>query len=183
MQFGCFFWLIRRKRTPDVFEACCRGCGQGRLKPVLSLGSTPLANALLAQADLAKPEDQWPLDLVRCEDCSLVQITETVPPKSLFSDYAYFSSFSDTMVAHAREVATRLIDERELGKNSLAIEVASNDGYLLQWYHQAGVPVLGIEPAKNIAEVAIRDRGVDTISCNPIHGGLQWISRDGFRMA
>lgn len=143
---------------------CCRGCGQGRLKPILSLGSTPLANALLAEADLGKPEDVWPLDLVRCEDCSLVQITETVPPESLFSEYAYFSSFSDTMVAHARQIATRLIDERELDENSLAIEVASNDGYLLQWYHRAGVPVLGIEPAKNIAAVAIRDRGVDTIS-------------------
>lgn len=93
-----------------------------------------------------------------------MQITATVPPESLFSDYAYFSSFSDTMVAHARQIATRLIDERELDENSLAIEVASNDGYLLQWYHRAGVPVLGIEPAKNIAAVAIRDRGVDTIS-------------------
>ncbi len=119
---------------------------------------------MLAEADLSKPEKKWPLDLVRCEDCSLVQITETVPPESLFSDYAYFSSFSDTMVAHAKTVATRLIEERELDQNSLAIEVASNDGYLLQWYHQAGIPVLGIEPAKNIAEVAIRDRGVDTIS-------------------
>ncbi len=119
---------------------------------------------MLSEADLASPEEQWPLDLVRCEDCSLVQITETVPPESLFSDYAYFSSFSDTMVAHAHEVATRLVEERELGQDSLAIEVASNDGYLLQWYRQAGVPVLGIEPAKNIAEVAIRDRGVDTIS-------------------
>lgn len=150
--------------TTSTTATCCRGCGHNRLKPILSLGSTPLANALLAEEDLGKTEDVWPLDLVRCGDCSLVQITETVPPESLFSDYAYFSSFSDTMVAHARQIATRLIDERKLDANSLAIEVASNDGYLLQWYHRAGVPVLGIEPAKNIAAVAIRDRGVDTIS-------------------
>lgn len=128
------------------------------------MGSTPLANALLNEADLANTESHWPLSLVRCEKCSLVQITETVPPESLFSDYAYFSSFSDTMVAHAKTIAERLVVERELGAESLAIEVASNDGYLLQWYHKKGVPVIGIEPAKNIAEVAVRDRGVNTIA-------------------
>lgn len=145
--------------------ACsCRSCGASGLKPVLSLGKTPLANALLRESELDEQEPSWPLDLVRCANCSLVQITETVPPESLFSDYAYFSSFSDTMVTHAREVAQRMIHERRLGGNSLVMEVASNDGYLLQWYHQAGVPVLGIEPARNIAAVAIRDRHVNTIS-------------------
>ncbi len=93
-----------------------------------------------------------------------MQITETVPPEQLFSDYFYFSSFSDTMVMHARQIAERLVDERSLGEDSLAIEVASNDGYLLQWYKASGVPVLGIEPAGNVAEVAIRDRGVETLS-------------------
>ncbi|TWT56358.1 class I SAM-dependent methyltransferase [Allorhodopirellula solitaria] len=142
---------------------CCRGCGHEHLNSVLSLGSTPLANALLADSDLSKTERRWPLDLVRCRDCSLVQITETIPPESLFREYAYFSSFSDTMVAHAREIASRMIEEHSLGGDSLAMEIASNDGYLLQWYHQAGIPVLGVEPAKNIAEVAVRDRGVDTV--------------------
>ncbi|EMI55785.1 NDP-hexose 3-C-methyltransferase protein [Rhodopirellula sallentina SM41] len=113
---------------------------------------------------MEKPEPRWPLDLVRCEECSLVQITETVPPESLFSEYAYFSSFSDTMVAHARKIAERLTRERSLDAGSLVVEVASNDGYLLQWYKKAGVPVLGIEPAKNIAEVAVRERDVDTIA-------------------
>lgn len=131
---------------------------------MLSLGETPLANALLSEEQLSQPEEQWPLDLVRCADCSLVQITTTVPPETLFSDYAYFSSFSDTMVGHARNIAERLVEERCLNGDSLVVEVASNDGYLLQWYHKQGVPVLGIEPAENIAEVAIRDRGVDTIS-------------------
>lgn len=130
----------------------------------MSLGETPLANALLSEEQLSQPEEQWPLDLVRCADCSLVQITTTVPPETLFRDYAYFSSFSDTMVSHARTIAERLVEERTLSDDSLVVEVASNDGYLLQWYHKKGVPVLGIEPAENIAEVAIRDRGVNTIS-------------------
>ena len=93
----------------------------------------------------------------------MVQITETVPPEELFSDYAYFSSFSDTMVAHAKTIAERLIAERKLDASSQVMEVASNDGYLLQWYQKAGVPVLGIEPAANIAKVAIAERQVPTI--------------------
>lgn len=93
-----------------------------------------------------------------------MQITETVPPEILFREYAYFSSFSDTMVSHAKVIAERLTEERSLGEDSLVVEVASNDGYLLQWYHKQGVPVLGIEPARNIAEVAVRERGVRTIS-------------------
>jgi len=92
-----------------------------------------------------------------------VQITETVPPEQLFSEYAYFSSFSDTMVAHAKAIAERLIAERDLDASCQVMEVASNDGYLLQWYRQAGIPVLGIEPAGNIAKVAISERGVPTI--------------------
>ena len=93
-----------------------------------------------------------------------MQITETVPAETLFSDYAYFSSFSDTMVAHAKSIAQRLTSDRKLGVESLVVEVASNDGYLLQWYREAGVPVLGIEPAKNIAKVAREERGIQTIS-------------------
>lgn len=93
-----------------------------------------------------------------------MQITETVPPEVLFREYAYFSSFSDTMVSHARAISERLCDERKLDSDSLVIEIASNDGYLLQWYHKAGIPVLGIEPARNIARVAEAERGVRTIS-------------------
>lgn len=142
----------------------CRLCGQVGLNPILSLGKTPLANALLREDQLTDSETTWPLDLAWCPDCSLAQITETVPPEILFSDYAYFSSFSDTMVAHARSIADRIREVRNLGPESLAVEIASNDGYLLQWYHKAGIPVLGIEPAQNIARVAIAERGVNTIS-------------------
>ena len=140
----------------------CRSCDSGDLWPVLSLGSTPLANALLTKDELGGAERQFPLELVFCRACTLVQITETVPPAVLFSEYPYFSSFSDTMVSHAAALVERVARERNLGPSSLAAEVASNDGYLLQAYHRLGIPVLGIEPAKNIAGVAV-ERGVRTV--------------------
>jgi SAM-dependent methyltransferase len=140
----------------------CRSCGSEHLELVLSLGRTPLANALLTQDELDKPELTFPLDLVFCPSCALVQITETVPPEQLFSHYLYLSSFSDTMVKHSEELANRLIKERKLDASSLAMEVASNDGYLLQFYKQAGVPVLGVEPAANIAKVA-EEKGIPTL--------------------
>lgn len=139
----------------------CRGCGATDLAPVLSLGRTPLANALIDPAEPSLPEETFPLDLVRCCACTLVQITETVPPEKMFSSYAYFSSFSDTMVTHARDLVQRTVLDRQLGAAHLAVEIASNDGYLLQHYVAAGVPVLGIEPAANIAAVA-RDKGIPT---------------------
>ena len=140
----------------------CRSCGANELELVLSLGRTPLANALLTREQLSQPEPIYPLDLAFCPSCALVQITETVPPAELFTEYLYFSSFSDTMLRHAQSLVMRLIAERQLGPRSLVIEVASNDGYLLQYYLQAGVPVLGIEPAANIASEAVT-RGVPTM--------------------
>ncbi len=148
----------------DQYDVACRICGQVGLNSILSLGKTPLANALLREDQLGDGENTWPLELAWCPDCSLAQITETVPPEILFREYSYFSSFSDTMVAHAKTIADRLRETRKLGPNSLAVEIASNDGYLLQWYHKAGIPVLGIEPAQNIARVAESERGVRTIS-------------------
>ncbi len=143
--------------------ARCRSCDSGELSPIVSLGNLPLANRYLSPAQLAEPEPRYPLDLVRCRRCSLVQITEVVPPEVLFRDYLYFSSYSATMVTHAQSLVSRLVAERRLGRDSLAVEVASNDGYLLQFYVKSGVPVLGIEPARNVAEVAERERGVRTL--------------------
>ncbi len=140
----------------------CRSCGGTDLAPVLSLGAMALANSYLAPAKLAEPEPTYPLDLVRCRSCQLVQITCTVPPEVLFRDYLYLSSYSTTMLKHAEALVMRLVQERGLGSASLAAEVASNDGYLLQYYVRAGVPVLGIEPARNVAAIA-RERGVRTI--------------------
>jgi len=140
----------------------CRACGGSRVPLVISLGRTPLANALLNADQLGGREDTYPLDLVFCEDCTLVQITETVPPARLFADYTYFSSFSDTMLRHAETLVERVIRERQLGGGTLVAEIASNDGYLLQFYRRAGIRVLGIEPAANVAKVA-EERGIPTV--------------------
>jgi SAM-dependent methyltransferase len=140
----------------------CRSCGGANLELILSLGETPLANALLTAEQRAEPEARFPLDLVYCPDCALVQITETVPPEQLFSHYLYLSSFSDTMLQSAEELANRLTDRRQLGAASLVVELASNDGYLLQYYQRRQVPVLGIEPAANVAKVA-EERGIPTL--------------------
>jgi SAM-dependent methyltransferase len=139
----------------------CRGCGGTTFFPVLDLGITPLANSIVSKGDAS--QERFPLKVVGCHGCSLVQLTDLVPPERLFRTYTYFSSNSDEMVAHAGALVTRLVQERGLGAASSVFEIASNDGYLLQHYVSAGVPVLGIEPATNIAEVA-RTRGVDTIS-------------------
>jgi SAM-dependent methyltransferase len=104
--------------------------------------------------ELDKPEETYPLTLAICGLCSLVQIRETVDPRKLFSDYVYFSSQSKTMVDSAKVCVDRVISEEKLNKNSLAVELASNDGYLLQHYKKGGVPVLGIDPAENIAKIA-----------------------------
>lgn len=141
----------------------CRACGATGTQLILSLGSTPLANSLLTEAQLAQPEPRFPLDLVLCPHCSLVQITETVPPEILFRDYLYFSSYSDAMLAHARRLVDQLLADCRLGPGSLVVEIASNDGYLLQYLQRIGVPVLGIEPATNIARVAT-DRGIRTLN-------------------
>jgi SAM-dependent methyltransferase len=144
-------------------KLACRSCGAGSLWPVIALGNHPLANALLAEEQLAEPEPRYPLDVVLCAECGLLQITVTVQPEILFRDYFYLSSYSDTFVEHARVMASHLIKERGLGPDSLVVELASNDGYLLQFFVQAGIPVLGIDPAKNVARVA-ESRGVPTLA-------------------
>jgi SAM-dependent methyltransferase len=141
----------------------CRACGTTQLRPILSLGRTPLANALLTGEQLDRPEETYLLDLVFCPHCTLVQITETVAPEKLFRDYLYFSSFSDTVLENAMEITNGLTKRCDLGTNSLVVEVASNDGYLLKNYQLNGIPVLGIEPARNIAKIA-QERGINTIS-------------------
>jgi len=141
----------------------CRSCEASGLFPILDLGRTPLANALLTADQISGEEETFPLELVGCPTCTLVQITETVPPEKLFSEYFYLSSFSETMLRHAQLLAEELTVANKLNSSSLVVEIASNDGYLLQYYQQAGVPVLGIEPAKNIARIA-EERGIRTIN-------------------
>ena len=146
----------------NTAQVSCRSCGKPDLITILSLGKTPLANALLTCEQLSETEQTYDLDLVFCPSCSLVQITETVPPEKLFREYFYLSSFSETLLRHSEENARELILWRNLDGNSLVIEIASNDGYLLQYYKSEGVPVLGIEPARNIARTA-EERGIPTV--------------------
>lgn len=141
----------------------CRSCGEPAVTTVLSLGRIPLANALLTSEQLNLPEETFPLDLVFCLKCTLLQITETVSPEKLFREYLYLSSFSETVLQNAREIADRMTIRCGLNKDSRVVEVASNDGYLLKNYKEKGISVLGVEPARNIARVA-DERGIPTIS-------------------
>ncbi len=140
----------------------CRSCGSREGALILDLGLQPLANNLLREEDLAKPEPKFPLRLAVCQSCWLLQILDLIPPVQLFSEYLYFSSFSDLMLRHAKEAAERYIREFGLDQKSLVIEIASNDGYFLKNFQAASVRSLGIEPAKNIAKVA-REQGIETI--------------------
>lgn len=140
-----------------MFEAIsgCRSCGGSHLDEILSLGETPLADGLLESADLGEPEARYPLSVLFCEDCSLVQLRETVDPEVVFADdYPYYSSFSDALLDHSRRNVERLIVDRDLDEESLVVELASNDGYLLRYFVKAGIPVLGIDPAPGPAEAA-----------------------------
>lgn len=142
----------------------CRSCDSLKIKNVVSLGFVPLANALLTEDQLDQPEEKFPLDLVFCEDCKLVQIVETVPAEKLFKSYVYLSSMSQTMLESSRELVEGIIKELGLGpEKGTVLEIGSNDGYLLKNYVKAGVKCIGVEPAQNIATVA-RDNGVHTIT-------------------
>jgi SAM-dependent methyltransferase len=131
---------------------------------VLDLGRQPISNALLTEKDLLKDERRYPLLVALCRDCALLQVTETVPPEELYQrDYPYFSSSSPALLRHASALAHKLAHERKLGADSFVVEVASNDGYLLQNFVERGVPCLGIDPAAGPSQRA-RDRGVPTIT-------------------
>jgi SAM-dependent methyltransferase len=140
----------------------CRSCGGTHGALVLDLGVQPLANNLLRPADLDQPEPKFPLRLAICQSCWLLQILDLVPPVQLFSEYLYFSSFSDLMLRHARAATEKYIREFHLGAQSHVVEIASNDGYFLQNFLAAKIPCLGIEPAANIATVA-REKGIETL--------------------
>ena len=139
----------------------CRSCGSSHLSLVLDLGALPLANRLLGPDDNDADEPYVPLTLVFCSDCSLVQITDTVAPEILFRQYPYCSSFSDEVLSLSKRHAESLVASRRLQPSSLVVELASNDGYLLQYFVAAGIPVLGVEPAVNVAAIA-RQRQVPT---------------------
>lgn len=137
-------------------ELNCRFCNAPLEHIFADLGSSPLANSYLAPDRLLAMEPRFPLTVYVCGDCYLVQLPEFESAEAIFSDYAYFSSYSDSWVAHAKRYSETMIERFGFGRNHLVVEIASNDGYLLQHFKAAEVPVLGIEPAANIAEHAER---------------------------
>jgi SAM-dependent methyltransferase len=141
----------------------CRSCGGRSLRPFLSLGKTPLADALVRPEDLSLPEPVYPLDVAFCPDCTLVQILEGLPEEVLFpAGYPYFSSVSESLLQHSADHVAQLIERRGLTRDSLVVELASNDGYLLRNFVEAGIPCLGVEPTPGPAAAA-RAAGVPTL--------------------
>ncbi len=144
-------------------QPVCRSCGAALTQTLVDLGLSPLANSYVPpeRADTACP--RYPLHAWVCNDCYLVQVEDAVPADEIFNaDYAYFSSYSDSWLAHARAYVEKMVDRLELGPDDLVIEIASNDGYLLQYFVEKGIPVLGIEPSGSVAAAA-EEKGVRTL--------------------
>lgn len=139
----------------------CRLCAAPLTRSFVDLGAMPLANAYVDPADAAAPDKCYPLHARVCGSCFLVQVGDVVPPEEIFSDYAYFSSYSASWVEHARRYALSARDRLKLNSDSLVVEIASNDGYLLKHFMDMGIPTLGVEPAANVAREALR-QGVPT---------------------
>jgi SAM-dependent methyltransferase len=141
----------------------CRFCANQLNHTFADLGVSPLANSYLKEEQLFGMEPFFPLHVYVCEQCHLVQLPEFQSPETIFDDYAYFSSFSDSWLKHAKDYTDLMVQRFGFDSNSAIVEIASNDGYLLQYFKEKAIPVLGIEPAKNVAEAA-REKGIPTIS-------------------
>jgi SAM-dependent methyltransferase len=139
----------------------CRFCATPLEHVFADLGMTPLANSYIDPAQANAMEPFFPLRAYVCTRCKLVQLEEFESPAGIFSDYAYFSSYSTSWLDHARRYASQMVELLDLGAHSQVVEIASNDGYLLQYFQEAGIPVLGVEPAANVAAVA-NDKGIPT---------------------
>src|SRR5690606_19756135 len=141
--------------------AACRLCGAALAHTFVDLGMSPPCEDFLTADRLDSAETYYPLHVMVCSSCFLVQLKEYVKPEEIFTEYAYFSSYSTSWVAHARRYCEAITARLGLGAENLVVELASNDGYLLQHFGPLGVPVLGIEPAANVARVAI-EKGIPT---------------------
>jgi SAM-dependent methyltransferase len=145
-----------------VRTTSCRFCGTPLTHVFADLGVSPLANSYLSEEELGQMEPFYPLRALVCHECFLVQLEDYETPDVIFSEYAYFSSYSTTWLDHSRRYAEMAIERFGLDESSQVVELASNDGYLLQYFMEHGIPVLGVEPAANVAEVA-RAKGVRTL--------------------
>ncbi|QJD85219.1 class I SAM-dependent methyltransferase [Cohnella herbarum] len=140
----------------------CRCCNQPLIHTFVDLGISPLANSYVTKVKLSHMEPMYPLLTFVCEHCFLVQVEDFESPEHIFSDYAYFSSYSDSWLEHCRVYVERMTKRFSLSGNHQIVEIASNDGYLLQYFKEKNIPVLGIEPAANVAEIATQ-KGISTV--------------------
>ena len=140
----------------------CRFCNNPLKHVFVDLGKSPLSNSFLKEEMLNQPESTYPLCAFVCDKCFLVQLPEYENPENIFENYAYFSSYSETWLKHAENYVNLMLKKFSFDKKSLVVEIASNDGYLLQFFKKAGIPILGIEPAANVAKVA-EQKGIQTI--------------------
>ena len=141
----------------------CRFCNSLLSKTFLNLGTSPLSNSYLNSEQLTLKESFFPLHAFVCQKCFLVQLEEFQTPKDIFSNYVYFSSYSTTWLEHAKDYVKMMISRFKINIENNVIEIASNDGYLLQFFQEKNIPVLGIEPAKNVAKIA-KKKGIPTMN-------------------
>src|SRR5271155_1385153 len=153
---------LTKSTQPSAAAKSCRFCGGELVQTFVDLGTSPLCESYPSAADLNRGEVHYPLHVYVCERCFLVQLEEYETAENIFSDYAYFSSYSDSWLKHADNYCEKMTGQFGLDGQSFVVEVASNDGYLLQYFVQRKVPVLGIEPAANVAKVAV-EKGVPTL--------------------
>src|SRR5262249_43311462 len=143
-----------RRRGGSLTKPICRGCGTRLHESFVDLGQSPLANSFVTVDRVDAPETFYPLHAYVCDQCFLVQLHVAATPLEIFDEYAYFSSYSVTWLKHAESFVSTMLAERTWAPGSLVVEVASNDGYLLQFFKRQNIAVLGIEPAQNVARVA-----------------------------
>lgn len=154
---------MKRMENRTGNQSRCRFCGTELKYTFVDLGVSPLSNSYLTAGQLSRMEPFYPLHAYVCHNCFLVQLEEFESPEHIFNDYAYFSSYSESWLRHSREYTEQVIERFHLNRQSQVVEIASNDGYLLQYFVARGVPALGIEPAANVARVA-EEKGVPTLT-------------------
>src|SRR4051812_33593451 len=151
------------RSLPATASLACRLCGTPLTRTFVDLGMSPLCESYVAPEQLDAMEPFYPLHARTCERCLLVQLPELVAPEAIFTEYAYFSSYSDSWVEHARQYSDAMIARLGLGPEHFVVELASNDGYLLQHFVERGIRVLGVEPARNVARAAV-ERGIPSLT-------------------
>jgi SAM-dependent methyltransferase len=152
---------VREMKT-NITKSFCRFCRHSLVHTFVDLGMSPLCESFLSADQLNQMEPFYPLHVYVCENCFLVQLQEYVSPENIFTEYAYFSSYSDSWLQHAKAYTDLIAERFNIGPQSRVVELASNDGYLLQYFVKKGIPVLGVEPAANVAQAAMK-KGIPTV--------------------